>query len=356
MLRLTRLSLSIPSIVLFAACSLATEPAPPAMPTPVSPTVEVHVPLSPIAPNLTVQSTLSRCLLDGGELVLRHAVDNDDVAEHGAVISFAASDERLAVGAADGTLKLWTLDGFLGTLSAGELLYGAELAATPALDLVFLGDEVVGGDARGLVTAWRVPSPDELFFGDFRVLGGTDPDVAIVSVAVDARGEWLAHAEAREGGAVRLRALDGTTVVGPIDTAMEVVSDLAFDGEALFVGGDGLARFDLEGTEVARVAYLTSELDARGGVVASVGDGNVGLFDAALNLRWKVGSDAISIALASDSLVVLTLSAERLEVRASEDGRLLADTEVPNGVLVRSDAGAVLTASEDGWVRAFGCE
>ena len=47
---------------------------------------------------------------------------------------------------------------------------------------------------------------------------------------------------------------------------------------------------------------------------------------------------------------------ERLEARASEDGCLLADTEVPHGVLVRSDAGVVLTASEDGWLRAFGCE
>ena len=108
--------------------------------------------------------------------------------------------------------------------------------------------------------------------------------------------------------------------------------------------------------EVARVAYQTTDLDARGGIVASVGDGNVGLFDVDLDVRWTMRSNAVSIALADDALVVLTLSQGRLEARASEDGRLLAHTEVANGVLVRSDAGAVLTASEDGWVRAFGCE
>ncbi|MCB9603973.1 MAG: WD40 repeat domain-containing protein [Sandaracinus sp.] len=335
------------SILVFAfACSQSTEP-------PIDP-IDPIDPVNPVDPVTSVSDPLTRCFLDGGELVLRHEVDNDDVTEHGEVISFATQGERLAVGSADGTLKLWTLDGFLGTLSSGELLYGAELAATPSLDLTFVGDEVFGGDARGLVTAWAVPESGDTFTGAFRVVGGTDPDVAIVAVAVD--GEWLAHAEAREGGAVRLRRLDGSTVIGPLEVSMENVLDLAFVDDALFVAGDALVRVDAEGRVDTRADVEAHELAGRGQTLATVDGARVRLFDTELNERWTGASEAFSVALSPDAGVVFLLDAESLEVRAADDGRVLTRRTLDAGVVVRSDAASVFTASRDGFVRAFGCE
>lgn len=321
------------------------------------------------------ESLLESCLLSGGALTLRNAVDNDDVTEHGDVVSFAVSGERLAVGTVDGTIKLWTLDGFLATLSSGALVYGPELATTEARDLAFLGEEVVSGDARGLVSAFRTS-------GEFRILGGTTPDYSIVAVAiaagVDASSARLAHADTSTGGNVLIRQVDGDGVVGPLATGLESISDLHFlaDGTLLVAGAGGaagsLARYDATGARIATVddADAVRALDAAGGVVAAIAPGRLDLYDEDLVLRARIVegvTSPLSVALSAHGHIAFTIvdygsSPDRwdnvtLVAWSTATGEALASVAVPAAVLVDTspDADAAFVAARDGWLRAYGC-
>lgn len=322
------------------------------------------------------ESALESCLLAGGELTLRNAVDNDDVTEHGDVVSFAVAGERLAVGTADGTIKLWGLDGFVAALSSGMLVYGAELATTEPRDLAFLGEEIVSGDARGLVSAFQAS-------GDFRILGGTTPDYSIVAVAIaPAIGTGiarLAHADTSGGGNVLIREVEGNAVVGPLATGLEAITDLHFlaDGTLLVAGEGGpngsLARYDATGARIAANDDTDAirAFDAAGGVVAAVTLASLDLYDEELALRARI-VDGVglprSVALSAHGDIAFTLvdygsSAEgwlnvTLVAWSTATGTVLATVEEANEaafVDTSPEADAVFVAARDGWLRAYGC-
>lgn len=332
---------------------------------------EVPAPLDPITsvgvdPPLAIASELEVCLAGGGQLVEVASVDNDDVAEHGELFTLAVDrDGRIAVAAADGTIKLWTMEGFVGTLSPGAFLYGAEIGATPASDLLFHDGRVIAGDVRGLVSAWSAD-------GTFEVLGGVEPDVRVVAVAVDRAGARLAHADEREGGRVMVRTLGGVGVDGPLSTQLALVHDLAFlgDGTLLMAGGADVpmieAREPSDPTRVraswrGELAGELLEIAAAGGRVAGAGPTTIALLDEDLAPRWVLPASEhgpVSVALSRGGRFVVTVGADgSLRALDADDGAELAIADVadPRTVRVDPSGSAIVVGSRDGAVRAFEC-
>ena len=367
------------TLVALGACARSVEPsvdAPPDLVSMPDGGVDAAVVTPPAVVVPGASSLLESCLLGGGELTLRHEVNNNDTSPHGDVVSFAVSGERLAAGSADGTIKLWTLDGFVATLASGILTYGPELATTEPRDLTFLGEEIVSGDARGLVTAFQTS-------GEMRVLGGTMPDTAIVAIAIAPatltsgstggadvlHGARLAHADTQVGGNVIVRELDGDLVVGPLATALDSVTDLQFadDGTLLVAGtnasGGGLQRYDVSGARIATApdAGAVRAIDTAGALVAAVTEDTLSLYDDALSLRGRIRAEEhapLGVALSARGRIAFTIGAdESLLAWDTETGIVLARIEVPAAVHIDTspDADTAFVAAHDGWLRAYGC-
>ncbi len=306
---------------------------------------------------LAIGAPLEACFAGGGRLTLAAAIDNDDVREHGALRTLAAgADGRIVVAADDGTLKLWTLEGFLGELSPGNFLYGVETGATPASDVLFSGARVIAGDVRGLVSSWETD-------GTFQVLGGTDPDVAIVAVAMDRSGAWLAHADAR--GSVMVRSMGDVTVFGPLPTELTSVRDLAYlaDGSLLVAGAGGLELRGAEDPTLVRASVAGDEIvevAAARDRVAAVSAARVSVLDGSLRARWSAEAPftPVSVALSPMGRFVAIAGADgSLRVHDAEDGSELDVADVADPVVVRVDPrGAVILVGErDGRVSAWSC-
>lgn len=324
-----------------------------------------HGPSDEPHPTTESLSALESCLAEGGALHLAAEVDNDDVTDHGELFTLAVGDDgRIAVAAADGTIKLWTMEGFITTVSAPLLTYGPELSQAPVHDLIFAGDAIIAGDASGLVSEWD----REL---NYTLVGGTDPNQGIVAVAVDPTHAWLAHADVQAGGHVMLRALDGSAIVGPLTTELASVHDLAYldDGALLLAGGAGAPLLELrdasdvsavraswrgEGGELVEVAVASDR-------IAAVSGDRVTLLDASLSELWSADASAhapVSVALTSNARFVVTAGADgSLRVWDAEDGTEQGSADVTDPVVVRAaPAGtAIISGSRDGAVRAFDC-
>lgn len=314
------------------------------------------------------ESGFESCLLEGGELTLVASVDNDDTTDHGVLWTFAiGADRRIAVAAEDGTIKLWTLDGFLSELDPGAFLYGVEVEGAQVQDLTFLDDTIVAGDVRGVVSAWSDGFP--------RVVGGGDPDTGIVAVAVDPDRRWVAHADDTAGGHVMVRGMDDAVTFGPLETGLTEVRDLAYVGGRLLLAGRG----ELPGLELRAAddpTVLGGRLDVEGSFsgiteVAVSGGGEtiafvtletVGVTGPDLDLRWTTADGhshvPLGVDVAETGRVLFTVGAEgRLRAWSGVDGASLATAEVPDPVTVRVDrtGDLVVVGSRDGVLRAYSC-
>lgn len=343
--------------VLLCACSLAHGTPDDPDPDPID---VVLIPPPSAPPRVPV--ALERCFADGGRLALAAAVDNDDVTDHGDLLTMAVDPEgRVAVAAADGTIKLWTMHGFLGTLSPGLLLYGAELAATETTDMLFLGERVVAADTRGLVSAWSLD-------GGFDVLGGSDE--GITAVAMDPTQRWLAHADV--GGRVIVRSMGDVVVHGPLATELVRVRDLAYraDGSLLIAGraaGPALELRDAADPAHVRGRFGVEgdgelvELATDGDRVAIAGDTLLGVLDQTLEPSWMIDAAdhaPIGVAMSPGGALVFSAGADgSLRAHDAGDGAALDQIDVVDPVVVRVDprGRAVLVGSRDGAVRAFEC-
>jgi WD40 repeat protein len=303
------------------------------------------------------------------------AVNNNDVADHGALITLTVgADNRIAVAGMDGVIKFWTLEeGFLGSVTAAALTYGPEITGAQSADLAFAGDWVIAGDVRGLVTAFTVD-------GGFQVVGGTDPDVAIATVATHGPDRF-AHADVRESGHVFVRSREGGETVGPLTTDLTHVHDLAFlpDGRLLLGGdlGGVYAAFEVrDASDPTRIAasYLVEggapieevALSADGAVIAGVGSRFLAVFDGALDggsARMALPEDHLgtSVTVTPDG-VVLTAGSEgsvRAWVTGGDDGiRETARLPLVDPVAIRVDASGTLAfaGTRDGMIHVLGCE
>jgi WD40 repeat protein len=363
----------VAAFLLLTACASVHEPIDPMEPVdPVDPESPYDPePIGPIHGTVPAPRTaLEACLIGGGSLVEVATVNNDDVTEHGDLTALAVdADGRLAVAGADGTIKLWTIeDGFLGQINTGMIAYGAELAGTPSTELSFFEGRIVAGDVRGLVTSWTVE-------GDMQVLGGVEPDFSIRAVAIDRQRGFVAHADERETGHVFVRALDGSSVVGPLDSELHVVNDLAFmnDG-ALVVAGrawgdraaleirDGASPRVVLGSYDTRITGDVAEVAPCGDRIAFAGPTSLGVIDRELNTIWSRGEidhAPVGVAMTAAGQFVLTAGADgSLRVHTADEGLEVDAVDVADPVILRAEptGRAVFVGSRDGLVHVFECQ
>lgn len=318
-------------------------------------------------------SAFEECLAGGGALVDVQTVDNNDTTAHGDVITIAVgADRTIAVAAMDGSVKFWTLEGFVGVAGGPVLTYGPEVATPIAADLAWNGANVAVGDVSGLVTGYDTT-------GAANILGGVEPGTSITAVAVDASKAHLAHADVRAGGHVTVRSLGGTDVVGPLLLTMDTVRDLAFmpDGTLLIAGGLGapwppsavVERWDATpGAPVQLVRYQDSGTDflgiatsSTGDVVAAAAANRVVILDATLHERAVTtldGAGLVAVDVALGGHFAFTAGADgTLRVLDTATGAETTHTAIADPVSVRIDpAGELLfVASRGGLVHALAC-
>jgi len=345
------------ALLLFGACASSETITPERAPITALGDIRIahEVPIVP-----AVETTaLARCLLEGGALEVVDSVDNDDVAEHGQVLTFDVSGERrIAVAAEDGTIKLWTLEGFVGSVEPARLTYGPEVPLAPAPDVAFWNGALLSGDVRGMVGIFDMESLG------LRPIGGAEPGVAIRAVA--ARGDRFAHAEDTRGGNVIVRGLTSGELHGPLATGAVDVRDLAFtDEDALVLGGgdDGegvLERWEDEvRTAAQRLDSEVVEVATAGPRVAAVGEGYLALLDADLDLERTVAFELAprSVDLTPQGDVALMATEAVLAAWDAGAGEPLAVLPLEDLVRVRVESAGELafTASADGTIRALGC-
>jgi hypothetical protein len=316
---------------------------------------------------------LEACLAAGGELVELDSVDNNDSADHGALLTLGISPSGvLGVAGEDGTLKFWTLDAeLLASVDGSVLTYGSEEGRTPITDLQFLDDVAIAGDVRGLVAHVAAD-------GSYWPLGGTMPDVPIRSVAVHAATQRFAHTQLGTIDAPDVAPLvvrdmeEGVTV--EIATTLELPNDLAFapSGELLVAGADGGGP-QIEIRSAADPGTVVDSFGFHGSTpIVEIAHAQAGTIAAAISAQYIYLLEGLEVAAelwipehAGRSVDVTPGGAFVLSVGA--DGMLLAHdpaeptevarVEVPDPVTVRVDATgtAVIVGSRDAIVHVFGC-
>lgn len=283
--------------------------------------------LSPDAP-VPAGEPLESCLLAGGSLVEVARVFNNDVEDHGALLTFGVSDSGLLAAAGeDGTLKFWNLDAeLIGTIDGSLLTYGSEVGASPITDLAFRGENALAADRRGLV---QEMGPD----GSFLPLGGTTPDVPIVALAYHPATDRIAHAQHAEGVVpLTIRAPDGT--VTEITPTLTSIHDLAFapDGSLWVAGGAGAGGLSptveqRDAADPARVLRTIEVESPEGGVV-------------------------VELAMSQSGGAIAMRTMERVEVHFGEGIRSIPFTSwaevVGAGVALTRPGGVALTVESDG--------
>ena len=220
-------------------------------------------------------SAMAQCLEAGGSLRIIHTIDNNDTRDHGPILTFDVSRERqIAVSTEDATLKFWTLDAFQGETGLAQLTYGPEVTAT-SIALDFWDELAVAGDSQGVIAGW---SPE---VGMEAVLGGTEPGVALVALAVDDERGLLAQADAAGGLIVRpLPGFEGETA----QLEGVHVADLAWADGVLFIAtSSGIEARDGGLNLIAQVATADPQLDVHAdGDVVVAGGAQVRVFDSSL--------------------------------------------------------------------------
>lgn len=314
---------------------------------------------------------LDSCFGGGGALLELGAVNNDDQADHGSLLTFGISPSGVVAAAGeDGTLKFWTMDATLvGEADPGVLTYGPELGGAPITDLAFTEDHAIAGDVRGLVQRLGAE-------GTADVLGGTMPDVPIASVAFDRAAQRLAHAQGDSAmpdvARLVVGTLDGAQYVTLSDT-LASITDLAFTPEGvLVIGGTEGARAALElrdGADPTRiVARLDVGDDARVVEVAAAREG-AAIVVATTNHLYAIDGERVRLLGSSDVAlrsVDLTPSGDHaftvdasgtLIARSTADGVELARTSITAGFGVRIDATGqrIVVGATDAMLHVLAC-
>ncbi len=292
--------------------------------------------VSPDAARTVEGEPLEACLLGGGELVEVARVFNNDVEDHGALVTFGVSDTGLlAAAGADGTLKFWTLDAeLLGVVDGTLLTYGSEIVA-PITDMALSGERVIAGDARGLVSEIRAD-------GSYLPRGGTTPDVPIAAVTyrVSSDGvEHIAHAQHFDG-LLPLTVREGETV-RELESGLASIRDLAYgaDGSLWVAGARAVGSEQIpaveqrDGADPSRV-LRTIDVDSR------------------------EGGTVIELATSQDGEIVAMLTNERLEVHHAAGVRTIPFTGwaeiIGVGAALTTAGGVAFTVESDGTLASHG--
>ena len=285
---------------------------------------------SPDAARTIEAEPLEACLLGGGALVEVARVFNNDVEDHGALVTFGVSDTGLlAAAGADGTLKFWTLDSeLLGVVDGTLLTYGSEIVA-PITDMALSGDMVIAGDSRGLVAEIRAD-------GSYLPRGGTTPDVAIAAVAytVSSAGlERIAHAQHAEG-LLPLTVRNGESVL-ELESGLSSIRDLAFaaDGSLWVAGARAVGSEQLPAVEQRDAADPSIVLRT-------------------IDVGSREGGTVIELATSLDGEAIAMLTNERLEVHHADSVRSIPFTGwaeiIGVGAALSTGGGVAFSVESDG--------
>jgi hypothetical protein len=323
-----------------------------------------HAPLAPVV-------NLDSCFSGSGALVELAAVNNNDQEDHGTLLTFGISPSGVVAAAgADGTLKFWTMDATLvGVADPGILTYGPEIGGAPITDLAFTEELAIAGDIRGLVQELG-PA------GTADVVGGTNPDVPIASVAFDRAAGRLAHAQ---GGALApdvlpliVKSLDGADRWNVTDT-LASITDLAFaaDGQLVIGGADGThAALEIRDAadpmrvvsrpDVGRDASVVEVAAAREGatLVVATTHSLIAIGGATPTLLATSEAGFRSVDLTPSGDYALTVDTTGLvSVRSTVDGHEVASTTIARGLGVRIDATGqrAVVGAEDAMLHVLAC-
>ena len=104
-----------------------------------------------------VVSVIGRCLADGGQVRQLWATSN----QHGPVTSIAVGGSTIVLGSADGSVKIWNVNG--SSPSYGTPFLDDTGVVVDALAFAFGADgQVFGGDRDGRLSEWRVADPSTM--------------------------------------------------------------------------------------------------------------------------------------------------------------------------------------------------
>ena len=207
-------------------------------------------------------------------------------------VAFNPAGDRIVSGSADGTVRLWTLDGQAAAAPfEGHQDYVRSVAFNPA------GDRIVSGSDDGTVRLWMLDgqaaaAPFEGHQGSVR------------SVAFNPAGDRIVSGS--DDGTVRLWMLDGQAAAAPFEGHQGSVRSVAFNpaGDRIVSGSqDGTVRLWDIGTGINRMVVPTCAGDevepVRDGVWAVRCSDRVVMLDAAFE-------ETGVLFLHRDGLIVLT--------------------------------------------------
>lgn len=299
--------------------------------------------------------SLRECAAAGQPLTAVWSVGNG----HGAITAMSVDGSTVALAAADGSIKTWSLvtetkDEVIGAAVGG--VYGGEFEGeAPAFSaLAFTGDQrIVAGDTLGSVGVFELDGAT--------VSAMSSGEMRIAAVASRPGSEEVGLANDDFAGAIGVWSPDRNELVAPMATILWGVRDLAYsaDGSQLVVAGDwyGVPAFELwdaDSLGSSQVAWVapTPGLGGEAGEVVSVAlapDGQRALIGGASPLEPEAGGFLALLDLD------YALAAETDGSWVSDEAVIVARTEgampAVTDVAIAPDGESYAVASADGSVR-----
>jgi hypothetical protein len=304
-------------------------------------------------------SALEKCVLDGGTLKELWSVGN----QHGPVRSIVAGS-LVVLGAQDGSVKQWSIDG-------NEPAYGRPFttAGAPVAALALSSDaHILAATEHGQVAEWRLADA-----GAARTTTVADAQLAALAVSPDAADAVIGTTSGQLRAVVR-----ATGAMTTLSTTLWGVSAAGYAGERLYTAGHWYGTPQLERriaiepnvaldvwNDQMRQGHVRSfALDAEATRLAAGGDGFVATFlpdDLAagpLALTDVADHTAVgTVVLPGGALFVTAGSEGTLRVWSAESAAPVAMLTIaaPIGVAADTAGTRLFTSGPDGRLHAFGC-
>jgi WD40 repeat protein len=305
-------------------------------------------------------SALERCVLDGGSLKELWSVGN----QHGPVNSIVAGS-LVVLGAQDGSVKQWSLDG-------DEPVYGRPFTTMgpPVAAMALSSDaHILAATQQGQVAEWRLSDA-----GAARTTTIADVELSALAVSADA-----ARAVTGTTTGDLLAVVRATGAMTPLESTLWGVGAISFAaGDRLFTAGHWYGTPQIErraGAEPVAAVDVWNDRERMGHVRAIASDGEA--------TRLVAAGDGFVATFAPDALaagpLAITEVAEHaavgavllpggaLFVTAGSEGTLrvwdaataapLATLSIaaPIGVAADTTGTRLFTSGADGRLHAFGC-
>lgn len=304
-------------------------------------------------------SALEKCVLDGGTLKELWSVGN----QHGPVRSIVAGS-LVVLGAQDGSVKQWSIDG-------DEPAYGKPFttAGAPVAALALSSDaHILAATEQGQLAEWRLADAAAA-----RTTTVADAQLSALAVSPDAANAVIGTTSGQLRAVVR-----ATGAMTPLTTTLWGASAAGYAGDRLYTAGHWYSTPQLERriaiepnvavdvwNDKMRQGWVRSfALDTEGARLAAGGDNFVATFapDA-----LAAGPVAISDVEGHTAVGTVVLPGGALFVTAGSEGTLRVwNTETaapvatltiaaPIGVAADTAGTTLFTSGPDGRLHAFGC-